>query len=172
MAALKLPDIAPKVLRAHVMVHAVVTALEAGPVRLHAVRVGHAPYVLAHIVLDRFVRPRHPPIGPGIVGVDHRVRLGVALHKPLERRRVRCVDNLAGNLASVAVLHADHRRLPNGTAPSMEPLGLMLVGFLAADVGLVHLDRPVELTAGRIEGLADAVRHVPGGLLRDPQVAV
>ena len=54
----------------------------------------------------------------------------------------------------------------------MEPLVLVLVAFLAADVGLIGLNRTIERDGVRFPGAPDAVREVPGGLLRDAEVAV
>ena len=48
----------------------------------------------------------------------------------------------------------------------------MHIGSLAADVVLIDLDRPFELIIVGVPSLADAMEHMPSGLLGDAQVAV
>jgi len=72
------------------------------------------------------------------------VRAGrAALQSLLARGR----DNLGGDLLGVAVLHADHRRLANGTPASIQLIAGVLVLFLPAEVGLVHFVRTGKLPA-------------------------
>ena len=54
----------------------------------------------------------------------------------------------------------------------MQLAALVLVAFLAADIGLVHLHRAREQALLRLPAPADAMRQMPGRLLRDAQVAV
>ncbi len=73
---------------------------------------------------------------------------------------------------SVRVLDYLDRRLADRTASGVEALTLVLVPFLAAHVGLVHLYRATEQTLVRLPSLADAVGQVPSGLLGDAEVPV
>ena len=172
VSACELVDVAVKVLDAHVMIHAVIAAFQACPVGLHTVGVRHAPNVLGDAVLNGLMGTGNALIGPRIVGIDHRVRLGVALYEPLQCRRVGRFDNLTGDLAGVSVLHADDRRLADGSAPGVQLLRLVLIPFLPADVCLIDLDRASELIARDGQGLTNAVRHVPCRLQSDTEVSV
>ena len=55
------------------------------------------------------------------------------------------------------------------TAASIEFLGFMLGGFLAAHVGLVYFDRAGELVSRDVPLFPDSMRQVPRALLCYPK---
>ena len=116
----------------------------------------------------------HPDVRLRFVGVDQSVGFRVAMHEALEGRLVGRLDHLGLDLVRRAVLHADDRELAVGGAYLLHAplLSRVHIRGLTAYVVLIDLDRPAELVLAVVPRLADAVEHVPRGLLRDAQVAV
>ena len=127
-----------------------------------------APDVLADRVPDDLALHRHD-------GASVRVDLGGRFHAPAhELAHVPPGDfrhRRGHHFAGSPVADADHRGLATRAAPDVQPLAGVLVAFLAADERLVDLDRAGEDALVILERLVDAVAQVPGGLLRDPEVA-
>lgn len=72
---------------------------------------------------------------------------------------------------AVALAHAEHASLAYRAATFLELLRFVLVGFLAADIGLVGLDdagQEAAIATGiRATSFAQALEHEPRRLLRD-----
>ena len=132
-------DVAVQVLLAHVVVHPVIAPLQGRPERLHPVRVRLPPDVLAHAVPDGLMRPGHPDIGQGLVGVDGCGLVGVLEDEALERWRIGLLHHLGRDLAGLPVLHPHDRRFAHWPASGVEFLASVLVLLQPADVGLVRL---------------------------------
>ena len=76
------------------MVNPIVAPFEGRPMGLYAVRVGHASDELGDAVLDALMGSGEALVGPGLVGVDHRVGVGVLPYEVLEGPGVRVLDHL------------------------------------------------------------------------------
>ena len=167
----ELRHIALQVWRAHPVIGAVVPALEHRPERLHAIGVRLAANVLAQRVLHgRMVR--QALVGAVLVRVDRRIQVRLAGDEPLQDRLGLVADWSGHNLVRIAVTHSQYGSLASRPSPGVPLLVPMLVAFLAADVGFVDLDRPGEGSLVVLPRLANAMRQVSRGLLRDVHVAV
>ena len=178
MLAGKFGDVALQVLRADLVERSLVSALEHRPERLDSVGVGHAVHVLAYRVLHAAMREREALVGGGVVGVDRGAFGHVRLDEWNQRRRVGRFHNVCADVVGSPILRANHGRLANRTTSRVgqrRALGVAHVPSLAAEVRLVHFDRPGVPAAAAVAAdprLADAVQHEPCGRLRDTQIAV
>ena len=106
--------------------------------------------VLADAMFDGgvvYAEPCNAFVGRVFVGVDGcAIGNGVA-DKALQGRPVGTLRYGDLDLASFAVFGSGDSGLANRTASAVEFLMLMLVGFLAADVGFVNLYRASELVS-------------------------
>ena len=115
---------------------------------------------------------RETPIRAVLVGEHLGLLSDAREHERLKGGPVHRFDHSRAHAARGAVFDASDGDLADRPTASVEALALVLVAFLAADERLVHLDRASELFALVIPCFAQAVREVPRGLLRDPEVAV
>ena len=81
--ACELAHVAVKVLRADLVLDALVCPFQGGPEGLHAVCVGHLLDVLAGAVADALVLERHALVGCGFVRVDRGAGGRMIGHEPL-----------------------------------------------------------------------------------------
>ena len=93
-------------------------------------------------------------------------------HEALQGLFVRRGDDLGRNLLGGTIPGPDHSCLAHRPAPGqLLALRVGHVATIAVHVRFVHFDRTLEQVAvARCVSLADAVRHVPGGALRDGNV--
>ena len=146
------------------------------PKGLDAVGVRLTPDIFGDRVIDGLMLEfRHPSVGRRVICVDRRARLGVLADKALQHLAVRPTHDLGPDLVAVAILDADHRRLPDRATALVHRLALCLrhVPALAAEIGLVHFHRTVELVVVIFRpGFPDTVKHEPRGRLRHADVAL
>jgi hypothetical protein len=85
-------------------------------------------------------------------------------------QRSRCRPRAqADHCPTTTLAHAKNRRLADRPASYLELLGVVLVGFLAADERFIDFDDAAELLEiGSTARLAQPVQDEPSRLLRDP----
>ena len=129
-------------------------------------------------MLDRLMVPWEPLVGARLVRVDLRLGVRVLDHEALEGGLGGIGHHLGGDMVGVAVLDANHGRLPHRAPAGVGQLGTSRVAHvlaLAAHVRLIGLDRPLErnpVARLRHPRFADAMEHEPSGLLADLEVSV
>ena len=79
----ELAHIAVEMLATHLVIHAVITALETGPEAFHVVRMGHVADILADRVFHRFIGSGDSLVSAGVVGVDLCAGHGAIFHEAL-----------------------------------------------------------------------------------------
>lgn len=179
----KLVRVAVKVLEAHLVVDALVPALQNSPETLHAIGMNLilvAPDVALRGVMNGGVMI----VGHIVVaGVAVRVDGGAADHVVADEA---LEDGLAlpatpihavfydpgARLVRGPVDHSDHHGLADKATPLFQLLVLVLVAFLPAEIALVHLDRTAHQVVTLEPALADAVQHEPRGPLGHADVPV
>ena len=127
MATGELANVAVKVLLAHVVVGAVVAALEKRPKRLDPVGVSHPVHILANAVLHGFVLERHSLISTVVVGVDRRAFRCMIADETLKRLGVRVAHDGGAHVVRLAILGANNDRLADRAPSSLQLLVAVLV---------------------------------------------
>jgi hypothetical protein len=169
----ELVNVAVKVLPAGVVVDAMESTTEDGPHGFDAVRVRVAPHVFLGRVVDDLVSEEKPVqfgVGGGVVREQVGADLHASVYDALDSVRG-AVGDRHGDGAPAALTEPQDAHLAGPALLVLEPLPLVLVVLLPADVDLVHLDVPAQLAAaGQGIGaarLAEPGQHEPRGLLRD-----
>ncbi len=161
-----------EVLFAELVIRAVVSALEHRPEGFDAVRVRLTAHILFDAVLDRLVLAVDADVGLRFVRIDSGICVGVGAHERLERSPVSGFDCFGYDVPALALFDRHYRRFAHRAASRIEFLGLMLVALFTADIRFVHFHFPAERSRVGVPSLADAVKHVPCGLLSHVDVAV
>lgn len=86
--------------------------------------------------------------------------------EPAQRLAVSLRDGSGAYLSRLPILHTDDRSLVGHAATGAGALALVLVGFDAAHVRLVYLDRPLEARVLVFPRLPQPMGQVPPGLPR------
>lgn len=169
----ELVHVAVEVLAAGVVVDAVKAALQDGPDALDAVGMGRAPDVLLGRVVDRLVT-EEKAVQVGVSGVLVGVEVRPDFHGRMDNALEgvgRAVGDGEGERPAATLAQPDDSDLAYATPASMEPLVLVLVGFLATDKALVHFHVPAEFAAARqwirAACLTEPLEHEPRRLLSD-----
>ena len=163
-----------QVLGAELVERALVRPLEQGPEGLDAIGVNVAFDVFLQGVLHRVVVEWQRLVRLGLVRVDRGALGCMVLDEALKGLFVSRGYDLGRNLLGGAIPGPDHGCLAHRPAPGqLLALRVGHVATFAAHVRFVHFDRTLEqVSVASSESLADAVRHVPGGALRDGNVPV
>ena len=163
----RLVDIPLKVLRADVVPSSRDGSLEHGPYGLDPVGVRVAPDVLTLavgngvmgvLVDDR----RQRAVGGCIVGVDRCAGVHRTLDEVDQRASIRALHRRCLDLPA-AFANTCNGLLADRAASRMEFLGLVLVRFLAADVGLVDFDHVAQREVSPPARFTYPVQHMPCG---------
>lgn len=174
---IELGEVAAQMLLADMVIDAIDPALEDREIVLDGVGVRVASHVFLDTVVDALVAREliaHQAVLPGIVGHEP----GAAIYLRHQDRAQRLGVHLGHVMRAheAATLDQGERDLLARPADRAGALAAMLVLLLAADIGLVRLDR-LAFAAKRASmklahPFADAVRHEPGALVGDPEHAV
>ena len=173
MPADELPDVAVKVLLADLVERPLVRPLERRPEGFDPIRIRHAVDVLPDAVPNGFevVDVFQAGIRFVVVRVEGSAKQHVVQYEIMQRLGFRVGNDLGFDLAGGPIPCADNNRLAYAAAPCMEFLVGVLVGFLAADVRLVYLNRPGE-HCFITEELPHPLNQEPCAFLRHAQLAV
>ena len=146
----ELVDVALQVLRAEMVVDPVEAALQNRPDALDAVGVRHPVHELLGAVVHGAVEILgHAPIGGVLIGAERRSRNEDLPHHGLDLRHGRSRQDRRLDPSSPSP-HPKDGGLAYRSPSRLDLLRLVLVRFLAADVGLVGLDDPGEEAAGSV----------------------
>lgn len=166
----KFVDVAVKMLRAGVMVHADQTALHDSEDALHPVGGHVVSDVFAGAVVDRLMSEIggvDACISSAFVGMQGRSSFDMAMNGGLDRFLVRALDRHS-DCPAPALTHTENGRLADRAPSGIEFLGLMLVLFDATDIGLVNLDNALQHFELRPAGFTKTMKDEPCRFLRDP----
>lgn len=133
-----------------------------------------------HVVADVFA----PAVADALMGVEQPVQSDVsAMLVGMERRADfhmpvdGAVQGVGGRVGddpgfrpTALLAHPQHGSLADRAATGVQLLGLVLVGFLAANIHLVDFDEAAQ--DGRViaAGFTEPLQHEPRALLRDPDL--
>jgi len=172
----KLVHVPLKMLLAEGVVHTIEAALQHGPHALDAISMRHAIHVLLGAVVDRsmVIHQVHADVGAVLVGIEGRSRNHRVDNGGLNRSCIGAGKHFAPDLTP-AFAHSQDSDLTDGAAPGIQLLVLMLVGFLAADVGLIGfhdaLKEPVLIVVILLPAsLPDTLQEEPSRFLGDPDL--
>ena len=172
MAVLKFLHVAVQVLRRHLVVDALVAALEQCPKGFDAIGVRLLADIFADRVPHGLVVEGQAGVDLGIVGVDGRALLGVLHDKAFHRRLIDLIDHAGRDLTGFAVFRARDGCLVDCTTTGAEFLPRVLVALKPAKERLVGLDRAGKQQRLGLQGFPEPVQHEPSRLLRDAQLPV
>ena len=141
--------------------------LQQAPEVLDALRVYLAAYIFRHVIhrlMDKQTGGIQPLIASLFVSVDTRTPANILQNLVLQRLALRIWDNHRPNLAAVARPHTHNDRFLVAILVSDMTLHVHILR-IAADVGLVNLNRVFSVTAEFsrpwLHRLTDAVKHKP-----------
>ena len=162
-------DVAPKVLRAYLMVYAMNAALHDSPNAFDAVGCDRAACVFFGGMADGLMRVHGSESNevPVLVSVEGRAEVHRAHDFALHTLLIGALhEDCLGAPATLA--HSVDGRFTRAAGSGMQFLSLVLVTFLAADEGLINFDDALQVSEVVSASFAQALQHKPRGLLRDP----
>ena len=165
----KLVDVAPKVLRAGMVIHAMQTALEHRPNTLNAIGCDSIAAVLSRAVVYRGVlkkQPANTAVRCGLIGVQRRSGLNVRMDSRVQIGRI-SVRHGFGNRATTSLAHTHYRSLANSTTARIELFASVFGRLFAADVNLINLNDATQYRGIVAARLAQALQHKPRRFLRN-----
>lgn len=163
-------NISAKMFRRDLMVDASQPALENRPNALDSVHAGLLANELADAMVDGLVIEKERSkvsINRRFIRVNGRADLDIIIDGLVQIRRI-SIRDMAGLQSAATLTHAENNGLADRTAPHVELLGLVLIAFLAADVGFINFDYASQLfQVFTAASLTQPVKHEPSGLLSD-----
>src|SRR6266404_8671390 len=163
----ELVNVAPKMLFARVMIHAVESALHHGPHALNAVRVHRAAseharaMVHAAMLEQKLVKAAE---GFVFVSVEGRADFDVIEDRLLNGAKIVALNRERFGVAA-ALAHSQNGDFANGTTALFQLFVLVLVALFAAYECLVYFDKAAQLLNVFAARLAQALQHEPSRLL-------